>query len=251
MVGFSTGAVAKGNFHLALSRLSGLEADAVELSCLRDHELIPMRQAFPGLALERYKHVSFHAPSQFRFVDPKWAVKGIIEDILPHLRGGVVVHADQVHQDPLVWSRLGASLLIENNDNRKAFGQTADDLEEALVQLDTAQNEAGICLDIGHAIQVDPSRDLLTEIVQRFGYRIRQIHISSVLESGLHQRISGLERKALTDTLNYLQHWYADHQDQPPAVIIESPTTRLEEELRSVQLAMANNVPDIPGLGDD
>ena len=65
-IGFSTGALALGNFRAALDDLHDIDTDAVELSALRDHEVGPLMQALPGLDLSRYSYVSVHGPSAFR-----------------------------------------------------------------------------------------------------------------------------------------------------------------------------------------
>ena len=61
-MGFSTGALAQGDFHLALRMLADQPTTAVELSALRAHELLPLSQALPTLDLSRFAYVSVHAP---------------------------------------------------------------------------------------------------------------------------------------------------------------------------------------------
>ena len=62
-IGFSTGALAFGDFHAALNDLRDIKTAAVELSSLRDHEVAPLMQALPQLDLARYSYVSVHVPS--------------------------------------------------------------------------------------------------------------------------------------------------------------------------------------------
>src|SRR5580692_10690094 len=52
-IGFSTGALARGDFRRALQMLSGKKANAVELSALRQHELAPLVQQLEQLDLSR------------------------------------------------------------------------------------------------------------------------------------------------------------------------------------------------------
>ena len=54
--GFSTGAVAFGDFRLALDRLRPLALDAIELSALRKDELQPLIDALPNLNLDAYSY---------------------------------------------------------------------------------------------------------------------------------------------------------------------------------------------------
>jgi hypothetical protein len=60
-IGFSTGALAKGDFATGLAVQRGVpRIDAVELSALRDHELPLLVDAIPSLDLEGFEYVSFH-----------------------------------------------------------------------------------------------------------------------------------------------------------------------------------------------
>ena len=56
-IGFSTGALARGDFRRALASLQAHRIDIVELSALRMEELEPLIAALPGLDLERFTFV--------------------------------------------------------------------------------------------------------------------------------------------------------------------------------------------------
>ena len=63
-IGFSTGALAKGDFATGLEvQRYVARIDAVELSALRDYELPNLVDAIPNLDLHGFEYVSFHAPS--------------------------------------------------------------------------------------------------------------------------------------------------------------------------------------------
>ena len=65
-VGFSTGAVAGGDFSSALTLLASQPGiDSIELSALRLTEVEPLLRAIPSMDLNRYSYISFHAPSSF------------------------------------------------------------------------------------------------------------------------------------------------------------------------------------------
>src|ERR1700752_4420095 len=68
-IGFSTGAIAKGDFRRALGLLRAHHIDIVELSALRFEELAPLSASLPDLELEDFSFVSVHAPSRF---DPEF-----------------------------------------------------------------------------------------------------------------------------------------------------------------------------------
>jgi hypothetical protein len=64
-IGFSTGAIARGNYRLALDVLEHHHVDVVELSALRISELEPLVNDICHLELSRFSFVSFHGPSTF------------------------------------------------------------------------------------------------------------------------------------------------------------------------------------------
>ena len=63
--GFSTGALAKGDFRGASAWLSETDSDAIELSALRMSELAPLMAALSSLDLKQFSYRSLHAPKCF------------------------------------------------------------------------------------------------------------------------------------------------------------------------------------------
>jgi hypothetical protein len=188
-IGFSTGALAKGDFHRAMALQSAFpRLKAIELSALRDHELVPLVEAVPRLSLESFEYVSVHAPSKLREISETEVI-----DLLLRLPGTwpVVVHPDIVRTTNL-WSRLSGRLCIENMDNRKTIGRTVDELREIFHALP----DATFCLDVGHAKQVDPTMASAILMLCEFGDRLRQIHMSDVGASGEHLPIGVMARLA-------------------------------------------------------
>jgi hypothetical protein len=64
--GFSTGALARGDYRHALEMLSDKPVTAVELSALRQDELRPLVEDLDNLNLRRFSYLAFHAPSLIR-----------------------------------------------------------------------------------------------------------------------------------------------------------------------------------------
>ena len=62
--GFSTGAIAKGDFRTALEILRGTDTNAVELSALRESEIVELIANLDALDLRQFEYVSVHAPSK-------------------------------------------------------------------------------------------------------------------------------------------------------------------------------------------
>jgi hypothetical protein len=182
-IGFSTGALALGNFRAALEMLSNKACSAVELSALRQGELAPLVEQLDRLHLGQFQYVSFHAPSS---MDP--AFEDAALQLLEHValrRWPIVVHPDAMHTRQK-WTHLGDRLCIENMDKRKPIGQTANDLAEIFKDLPSAS----LCFDIGHARQVDPTMSEASTILLRFGGRIQQIHVSEVNTHSRHDALS-------------------------------------------------------------
>lgn len=182
-IGFSTGALARGDFRAALRMLAGKNVSAVELSALRQEELAPLVDQLDRVDLGNFAYISFHAPSAMEPAFEAVALR-LLDQIA--LRGWpIIVHPDAMYQRQ-EWARLGNRLCIENMDKRKPIGQTADDLANIFEDLP----QASFCFDIGHARQVDPTMSEASAILQRFRGRIRQLHVSEVNTQSKHDCLS-------------------------------------------------------------
>lgn len=187
-IGFSTGALAKGDFRSALAMLAAPHASptaAIELSALRSAELTPLVDAVcDGLDLSAFKYVSLHAPSNFEPQEERSIVDNLIRAAkrIQH----IVVHPDAMVTVDL-WRGLGNALCIENMDKRKPRGRTTAELDQIFEKFPAAN----LCFDIGHARQNDPTMHIAADILNRFTDRLRQVHISDVNSSSRHERLNG------------------------------------------------------------
>lgn len=220
-VGFSTGALARGDFGrgLALTRARG-GLRAVELSALRDHEVTPLVEAARGLDLTGFEYVSFHAPSRLGALGER-AVFALLET-LP-AEWPIIVHPELLHT-PDLWRSLGARLCLENMDDRKTLGRTADELR-AMFEV---YPDAGFCLDVGHARQIDPTMAGALRMLIDFGGRLRQLHVSEVGAKGEHLPLGTLARWACARV--------AGHVPEGCPLIIESVVEEgeIEREVAAV-----------------
>ena len=182
-IGFSTGALAFGDFRRALDILRARDIRAVELSALRQPELAPLAAAAPELDLSQFSYVAVHAPSQ---IDPR-TESLIVRDLLDLAGNGwpIVIHPDAIYNYAL-WRPFGASLCIENMDKRKPVGRTVDELKFFFEILP----EAGLCFDLGHARQVDSTMTEAYLIVRAYASKLRQVHVSEVNTRSKHDRLS-------------------------------------------------------------
>ena len=182
-VGFSTGALARGDVRQGLELLHGTNANAVELSALRQNELPELVNLLDELDLSRFDYVSVHAPSAIERDYEETALE-LLGDL--HERGWpIIVHPDAMH-NPQAWARFGELLFVENMDIRKPIGQTAPDLARIFAQLP----QACLCFDIGHARQVDPTMSEAAQILLQFRGRLHQVHVSEVNAQSKHDPIS-------------------------------------------------------------
>jgi hypothetical protein len=180
--GFSTGAIAKGDFDLGVRLALQVATDCIELSALRLSELKPLIDALPGLPLDEFKYVSIHAPSSY----DKISERTIVDLLAMGTESlNIVVHPNSIHDFGL-WRTLGSRLLVENMDTRKSIGRNVVELRRIFRELP----EAGFCFDIGHARQVDTSMIGAAHMLLEFRDRLRQVHVSGVTDSGKHVSVT-------------------------------------------------------------
>jgi hypothetical protein len=229
VIGFSTGALAKGDFTAAIEMLLGKGINAVELSALRSRELGPLVSALPTLPLRSFSYVSLHVPSNFSGQE-----EDDIIQLLLDARSKVhafVLHPDTIH-NVVNWKVFGDKLLIENMDKRKPGGRTAEELTKYFEQLP----EAGLCFDIGHARQVDSSMNTAYTILQAHGSRLREVHISHVNTQSKHDPLT------YDAILSFQELAHLIPENIP--VIIESSIRpeNISEEVHKTKLALSLQV---------
>lgn len=220
-IGFSTGALAKGDFERGLNLQRNVaRINAVELSSLRDHELPRLVEAIPSLDLDKFDYVSFHAPSKLQTLDEKTA----FAMLLPLPKSWPIVAHPDLLQTPSLWRQLGSRLCLENMDHRKTTGRTVRELDELFETFP----DASFCLDLGHARQIDPTMVSAILMLDKFGDRLRELHVSEVGPRGEHLPLGATTRQAFLRVVHLIP------ADCP--LIIESiiPAESVETELDAV-----------------
>src|SRR5260370_2451747 len=231
-IGFSTGALAYSDFRHALEILRRVQKGGVELSALRERELSPLVESLDSLDLGFFTYVSFHAPSKFE--------RGHEQEVITLLRRvaargiPIILHPDAIN-DVSSWRSFGSVLLIENMDKRNAIGRTERELSEVFAVLP----EAGLCFDIGHCRQVDPTMNESYLILRKFRERLRQLHVSEVNSRSTHDPLSQASICAF-EKVAYLV------PEQVP-VILESPvgSSGIQSEVEKARLALPVGPPTI------
>ena len=136
-----------------------------------------------SLDLSQFKYISVHAPSAFTRSQEKQITSEL--GCLTERRWPIILHADAIIDYDL-WKPFGSQIAVENMDKRKTKGRTVEELTLTLDRLP----DASICLDLGHARQVDRTMTDAYFLLKDFKTRIVQIHISEVNTTSHHDPLS-------------------------------------------------------------
>jgi hypothetical protein len=213
-IGFSTGALAYADFRRGLAMVSNKKLKSIELSALRQNELMALLDALPTLDLSGFEYISLHAPSQY---EPAWE-----ETLCARLQAEawrswpVVVHPDAINDFGL-WRRLENLVCIENMDKRKLIGRTVSELTAIFEQLP----DATFCFDIGHARQIDLTMTKAYLTLREFGSKLTQAHVSEVNARSKHDPLSYSSILVFQEVAHLIP--------APVPLILETPV--LEEEM--------------------
>lgn len=111
----------------------------------------------------------------------------MVRALLPVARRGwpVILHPDAIH-DFRQWRAFGDRLCIENMDHRKPVGRTVQELRPVFARLP----RASFCLDVAHARQCDPSMRLAARLLDAFGDRLAEVHVSELDAHSRHVRLT-------------------------------------------------------------
>jgi hypothetical protein len=180
-LGCSTGFMTdlRNDWDRLVDRAAAVSSIAVELSAVSASELPGLVRYLVAAPRLPFLFVSVHAPSKGLNGDERQHVAALCR--VPAWIDAIVVHPDTI-LDASLYRQLGRRLVIENMDTRKDVGQAADDLAVLFAQLPAA----GLCLDVAHAKDVDPTMQVASEILVRFSSRLSHVHLSSLDESQHH-----------------------------------------------------------------
>ena len=128
-------------------------------------------------ALARFERVSLHAPIVARDL----AATAATLATLP-LEGDVIFHPDVWRSEPALGA-FGTRVVFENMDAGKSWGRSLEDLREVF----DAHPHAGFCLDVAHVWTNDASLALGHDLLDAFGDRLRQLHVSGIEPDGSHR----------------------------------------------------------------
>jgi hypothetical protein len=207
-IGVSTGAIAKGDYLRALHILDEMNISTIEISALRERELIPLVNSLEGISTEKYKKICFHTPGKLENLT-EIQLLNVLEPVID--KGWPIIAHPDIITNYKLWNKLGAQLCIENMDARKHTGRDVNELKQIFNVLPSAS----LCFDIGHARQIDRTMHTGVMIVHEFKERIKVIHYSEVDMTGAHKRASVMAMLAFQPVFELLP--------KEPPIIIESP----------------------------
>jgi sugar phosphate isomerase/epimerase len=198
LVGSSTGYMvgARGDWPRLVAAAERCSLDVVELSALAAEELPGLLRFLDEAVLGGlpFGHVSVHGPSKGWDETPATLASTL--DALPEFVEGIVLHPETLG-DPGAFARLGGRLRLENMDARKHDARTVAELAPFFEALP----EAGFCFDVAHAQLNDPSLALAHELLDAFGERLAEVHVSSIDPDGDHVPLRAADAEAFLPVL--------------------------------------------------
>ncbi len=179
----------RGNWERQVAAAWEISPFAIELSALSETELPSLTEYLGTARSLPFRYISIHGPSKQRELPEEDLVAELVE--LARYADGVVMHPDTFER-PELYQPLGHKLLLENMDARKPTGRLPEELVATFAELP----EAGFCFDIAHAWSIDPQMAVAADLLDRFGDRLRHVHLSS-LSPDLHHITLTVEHEEL------------------------------------------------------
>lgn len=198
LVGPSTGYMsgARGDWPRLVAAAESCSLDVVELSALSASELPSLLRFLDEAELMGlpFGHVSVHGPSKGWDGTPGALAAAL--GAIPSSVEGIVLHPETLG-DLAAFAGLGARLRLENMDARKDDARTADELARFFAALPDAR----FCFDVAHAHLNDPSLALAHELLDAFGDRLAEVHVSSIEPDGDHVPLRAADAEAFLPVL--------------------------------------------------
>ena len=224
-IGISTGVftASRGDWPTLVGAACKVSSFAVELSALSGDELPGLVRYLLRKPRLPFRYVSVHAPVKHQGLEESALVQQLAE--LPVWVRSIVAHPDGISAAG-AFRPLGTRLVLENMDDRKNTGRTADEIEAFFKKLP----DAGFCLDVAHAWSIDPTMAVAHELLDRFRSRLRHVHLSS-LSDGHHFPVASDDESLFAEVL--------DRCRDVPWILEAPPPTRWTAQLRATALVPA------------
>ncbi len=177
--GIATGAyiAERDDWSAAVGRARAERWRRIELTAIRGR--LASLVCFLGAhaeVLAPFERVSIHAPAVMTE-----APADVLETLDPY-GFDVVLHPDVYGAEPAC-AAIGGRAVFENMDVTKASGRDIEDLADVFTRFP----QAGFCLDVAHVWTNDPTLALGHDLLDAFGGKLRQLHVSGIEADGAHR----------------------------------------------------------------
>ena len=143
--------------------------------------------------LKKYKYISIHAPwKELRYDKNKNTIRLIdrLREISEYINiKSIVLHPDIVDNFSFL-DNCKLPFLLENMDKRKRFGIKLEHFEKL-----KENYNFGFLFDAKHAYEHDSSMKLGFELIDLFGDRLKELHVSGEDSNGNHNLVYSSKNK--------------------------------------------------------
>lgn len=194
----------RSDFSAAMAEAEAFSQQVIELSALAVADIAPLT-AFLGSdagrdALRSFGHVTVHGPA--KDLPGDWqSVMADLQALLPGGVQGMVLHPETL-TDLDVMRTLGGKLILENMDCRKSACRTAAEMTRTF----DALPDARFCLDVAHVWTIDPGLQAGHELLDAFGDRLAQLHVSGINADGRHRVTTAADLRLYAPLLERCAH---------------------------------------------
>jgi hypothetical protein len=200
-MGIATGAflAERDDWPSAIQRARDEEWRVVELTAITEplFDSLSLYLVETDAPLADFDRVSVHAPAKFHS-SPSAVAKDIPSSLT---RYDLILHPDVYRrEEPL--AAIGARAVFENMDLNKSFGRTVSDLAEIFQRFPSAT----FCLDVAHVWTNDRTLRLGFELLDAFGDRLRQVHLSGIVADGTHRPTTSADLALYRPLLDRCSH---------------------------------------------
>lgn len=198
-MGIATGAYVdeRDDWDSAVARAVSEGWPYVELTAIRDDGFRKLVDRLASLPAQDFRRVSVHAPAG-RLASPADTAAALVAWPVAF---EIVLHPD-VYREEIVLRELGPRAVFENMDVVKRFGRSVVDLREVFERFP----DAGFCLDVAHVWTNDPSLALGFGLLDAFGDRLRQLHVSGIEPDGTHRTTTAADLELYGPLLDRCEH---------------------------------------------
>lgn len=199
-IGFSTGFLHKEISPTSIRALEicrTVSTEAIEINCIGGlHENGHSASLIGACDVSGFRQVSLHSPSKVRYGNDA-STRDLLAEIQKMCLAipvkVVVFHPDLVDCWE-IFSEFDIPYAFENMDHRKTFGKSVSDLRYVFSRCDS-----GFVLDLNHCYSIDPTMATARELIERFGDRLCEIHLSGF--AGYHELLCDTLQTGIMDAM--------------------------------------------------